>query len=202
MQKRLSDKITVIHNAKRKGMLHNIYQAVLKAKPHWIVATVDGDDCLRGNEAFSLIASIYKNHPKVWMTYGSWVSDPIGARQCNCRAFPEEIIKKNEFRSYPYISSQLRTFYAGLFQKIDKKDLQHDGKFFMAAGDVAFMIPMLEMASKDHFYYVTDPIYTYNVENPINDFRVNTAIRDDCSRKIRSKKRYKPLKTDSFKKMK
>lgn len=194
LKNNLSHKISIIHNPKRRGMLANIYTAVKKAKPRWIVATVDGDDTLRGTDALSRIATIYKDNPKIWMTYGSWVSDPIGARRCNCAAFPHEIIKKNRFRKYPYISSQLRTFYAGLFQKIRKKDMQHKGKFFMAAGDVAFMIPMLEMASKGHFYYVQEALYTYNVVNPINDFRANVALRDKCSKRIRSKKPYKPLK--------
>lgn len=192
-EKKLQHRIQVIHNSKRLGMLANTYNAAQKAQPEWVIATVDGDDTLRTNDALSIVAKVYMQNPKIWMTYGSWVSDPIGARKCNCAYFPQEIIQKNEFRKYPYISSQLRTFYAALFQKIKKEDCQYKGKFFMAAGDVAFMIPMLEMASKGHFHYIKEPIYTYNVVNPINDFRAHAALRNECSARIRAKKPYKPL---------
>ena len=193
-QKKLSDKVHLVHNRGRSGMLANIYNAVRKIDPRSIVVTVDGDDTLYGSNVFTILANVYKN-PNVWMTYGSWVSDPPGARKCNCREFPEEVARQNLFRKYGYISSQLRTFYAKLFQKIAKEDLQHNGKFFMTAGDVAFMIPMLEMASERHFYYVKDVIYNYNMQNPLSDFRINAEYRTKCSKRIRSKKPYKPLKT-------
>src|SRR5574338_114980 len=41
MQKQLSHKIKIIHNATRQGMLANIYRAVKRAKPEWVIATVD-----------------------------------------------------------------------------------------------------------------------------------------------------------------
>jgi len=193
-QHKLKNKIRLVHNRGRSGMLANIYNAVQKIEPTSVVVTVDGDDTLRGTNVFQTLANVYKD-PKVWMTYGSWISDPVDARKCNCRAFPQEIVQQNRFRQYGYISSQLRTFYAKLFQKINKKDLQHEGKFFMTAGDVAFMIPMLEMASNGHFYYVKDVIYTYNMQNPISDFRLHAKLRTKHSKLIRSKKPYKPLKT-------
>jgi glycosyltransferase involved in cell wall biosynthesis len=191
---KLSHKVRLVHNRGRSGMLANIYNAVRKMNPRSIVVTVDGDDTLRGTDVFTILKNVYKDQ-NVWMTYGSWVSDPPGARACNCRAFPEKIVQENRFRQHGYISSQLRTFYAKLFQKINKKDLQHNGKFFMTAGDVAFMIPMLEMASKGHFYYVKDVLYAYNMQNPISDFRVCAKERTQCSKQIRSKRPYKPLKT-------
>src|SRR5690242_2167515 len=49
----LQHKFKVVHNLRRQGMLANIYHAVKKAKPHWIVATVDGDDTLRDDTVLS-----------------------------------------------------------------------------------------------------------------------------------------------------
>lgn len=196
-EKNLSGKVQIIHNRKRQGMLSNIYHAVEKCDPSWVVATLDGDDWLKDATVLQYLAGIYQDK-SIWMTYGSWVSDPIGARPCICAEFPPDVIKKNQFRSHQYISSQLRTFYAGLFQKIKKEDFQHKGKFFMAAGDVAFMIPLLEMSQNGHFYYVKEPIYVYNVQNPLNDFRAHAALQYECYSKIKAKKPYTPLKNRTW----
>jgi hypothetical protein len=113
---------------------------------------------------------------------------------------PDKVLRKNSFRSYgKFCTTQLRTFYAGLFRKIKKRDLQHKGKYFMAAGDVAFMMPLLEMSSLGHIFFADRVIYRYNVENPINDYKVNGVLQGWCARKITSKKPYKPLRKATWK---
>jgi hypothetical protein len=149
---------------------------------------------------FRYLASLYARKPDIWMTYGSWQSHPANARLCNCAKFPRHVLKKRTFRSYKYISSQLRTFYAALFQRIKKKDFKDRGKFFMAAGDVAFMMPLLEMSSKGHIHYVKKVLYNYNVTNPINDFRANLHLQGQCASIIRKKKRYKQVKAAFWRK--
>lgn len=195
----LRHKIEVVHNFTRKGMLANIYNAVRKAKPHWVVVTVDGDDTLRGNDVFSHLARVYQN-PNIWMTYGNWESEPKGRLTSDNEYIPESIRLSNRFRSYKFCTTQLRTFYAGLFRKIKKRDLQHKGKFFMAAGDVAFMIPLLELSARGHYHFVEKVIYNYNLHNPINDFKVNGGLQGWCAAQVGKKKRYKPLAKASWKK--
>lgn len=194
----LRHKIEVVHNWTRKGMLANIYHAVKRAKPNWVVVTVDGDDTLRGNDVFSHLASVYQN-PNVWMTYGNWEAEPKGRLPSDNDFIPDEVAFKNTFRQYKFCTTQLRTFYAGLFHKIKKRDLQHKGKFFMAAGDVAFMIPLLEMSSRGHFHFVQKVVYNYNLHNPINDFKVNGGLQGWCARQVGKKKPYKPLSKATWK---
>lgn len=195
----LRHKIEVVHNFTRKGMLANIYNAVRRAKPHWVVVTVDGDDTLRGTDVFSHLARVYQN-PNVWMTYGNWESEPKGRLPSDNEYIPESIRLSNRFRTYKFCTTQLRTFYAGLFRKIKKRDLQHKGKFFMAAGDVAFMIPLLELSARGHYHFVEKVVYNYNLHNPINDFKVNGGLQGWCAAQVGKKKRYKPLAKASWKK--
>jgi len=194
----LRSKITVQHNWKRKGMLSNIYHAVRKAKPNWVVVTVDGDDTLRGKDVFSYLASVYHN-PDVWMTYGNWESEPKERLKSDNDHIPEYIRATNKFRKYKFCTTQLRTFYAGLFRKIKKRDLQTKGKFFMAAGDVAFMMPLLEMSSLGHYRFIEKVIYNYNLHNPINDFKVNGGLQSWSAAQVGKKKPYKPLKKATWK---
>lgn len=195
-QKNLRHKIKIIHNHWHKGALANIYNGVKMAKKNWVVITLDGDDTLRGTDVFSTLAKIYRNK-KVWMTYGNWESNPPGRLKSDNERIPKEIMKKNRFRKYKFCTTQLRTFYAGLFRKIRRRDLQHKGKFYMAAGDVAFMIPLLEMASKNHIHFVEQVIYNYRI-HPNNDFQVNGRLQGWCGAQIGKKKRYTPLKKASW----
>lgn len=192
----LEEKFTIVHNKERKGALANTYNAIHTAHPRSVVVIVDGDDQLVNDGVLSYVAGVYKKHPKTWMTYGSYISQPF-MRRCICDKFPKKIISKNTFRQYRYISAHLRTFYAGLFQQIKKEDLMMDGEFLQSAGDVATMLPMLEMSSLGHFRYLSKVLYIYRDNNPLNDFR-NRPLQKKCSMFVRSRPPYSPLPRASW----
>jgi glycosyltransferase involved in cell wall biosynthesis len=187
----LQDKITLINNTQRKGALANLYSTIMTLKPTQVVVTVDGDDFLYNSRVLDILAKAYAN-PDVWMTYGNFTSSPKGWPSC-CEEIPQKIAKNRSFRSYKWVSSHLRTFYAKLFQNIKKEDLLWHGKFFPMTWDMAFMFPMLEMASEGHFKFIKDITYIYNVRNPINDHRVNAQLQRDLETYIRKRPPYQAL---------
>jgi glycosyltransferase involved in cell wall biosynthesis len=189
---RLQKKIRLIQNKRRCGALENTYNAIKKVDPHSVVIILDGDDYLIDDHVFEYIAQIYKKNPHIWLTYGNYIAKP-NPRRSVCAPYPEEVIRNHSFRNHKYISSHLRTFYAALFQKINKKDLLYKGKFFQAAGDVAAMLPMLEMAAHGHFVFINKLLYVYRDNNPINDFKKHGALQRKCNRIIRSRPVYEPL---------
>ena len=188
----LEEKFTIVHNTTRKGALANTYNAIQTANPCSVVVIVDGDDQFVNDGVLDYVARVYKRHPKTWLTYGSYISQPF-MRRCICTKFPKKIIRNNAFRKYRYISAHLRTFYAGLFQLIKKEDLMINNEFLQSAGDVATMLPMLEMASLGHFRYLSKVLYIYRDNNPLNDFR-NRPLQKSCSQFARSRPAYTPLR--------
>ena len=68
----------------------------------------------------------------------------------------------------------------------------HNGKFFETGCDLAFMLPMLEMAGR-RILYVSEPLYLYNTKNSINDYKVHAHQRKQDFKNIRSKKEYTRL---------
>ena len=66
------------------------------------------------------------------------------------------------------------------------------GRFYPMAGDVAFMVPIIEMAG-EHHHFVSDIMYIYNDENIINEHRRNRQLQLHLARSIIYKHRYKPL---------
>jgi glycosyltransferase involved in cell wall biosynthesis len=190
----LQDRVQVIHNKNRVGNpLGNFYKIIQALDPHWVVVNVDGDDKLMHPRVLEKLAEVYKN-PNIWLTYGSMAPDNPHFDFVHCKPFPSDVIKNKSYRSYKWVSSHLRTYYAGLFQRIKKRDLlYHHKKFFPAAGDLALMFPMLEMASPNHFLYIHDVLYWYRTTNPLSEFRSKLALVNKCTNKIRAMKHYPSL---------
>ena len=189
--RKLESKCTVVHNNARKGALNNLYEAISKVAPHKIIVTVDGDDTLAHQYVLHTVANEYAKND-AWLTYGNWRSDPLGYKS-PCEAIPSHIAKNNSFRSYKWVSSQLRTFYAKLFHLIKKEDLLYEGSFFPVTWDLAMMFPMLEMASKKHVRFIPQILYTYNIRNPLNDFKTNHELQVKLENHVRSRPAYAPL---------
>jgi glycosyltransferase involved in cell wall biosynthesis len=187
----LQGKCRVVHNEKRKGSLENLYTTILGLDPHDVVVCLDGDDSFAHPKVLEKLASIYLD-PSVWLTYGNLEPDPP-VIECTFHPYPEEVCSQRTFREHPFLATHLKTFYAKLCQNIKKEDLMDSGIFFPVCGDAALMFPMLEMASKGHTRFVEEVLYTYNIANDLNDFKVNKHLVDDTSAKIRSLNRYEPI---------
>lgn len=188
-------KTTLIRNEVRVGALENLYNMIHSCSDDEIILTLDGDDWLSDENVLNKLNEVYKED--VWMTYGQYQNYPdkgIGI----ATKIPDNIINSNNFRQYHWCSSHLRTFYAWLFKNIKKEDLMYSGKFAQSAWDMFIMFPMLEMAGK-HSKFISDILYIYNLENPINDHKVDRSLQQRLDRVSRSMKKYSPISIDEKK---
>lgn len=181
---------TVIHNEKRVGALANLYKIIHTLPDHAIVVLVDGDDFLAHDKVLERVLQEYANK-NIWMTYGQMAYYPEG--RTLCEPCPQHVLDENSFRSYRWVTSHLRTFYAGLFKRIKKEDLLYEGDFFQAAWDFAIMLPMLEMASRGHIAFIPDVLYLYNHHNPISVHNERLEFQTRMGSFIRHKPKYTPI---------
>lgn len=187
----LENKITFIDNQERKGALRNLYEVIHQCPDKSVIITLDGDDCFATDYALERIAKEYADE-KIWLTYGQYMTSPEHVPAI-CAPIPERIMKKRLFRSYHWVTSHPRTFYAWLFKKILREDLMHQGKFFPVTWDLALMFPLLEMASKGHIRFIPNILYIYNIDNPLNDYKVHFELQQWYVKFIREKKKYEAL---------
>jgi len=187
----LGRKITLIHNTQRQGALKNLYDVIHSCADHVKIVTYDGDDWFADTNALACIAKEYED-PQVWLTYGQYKTYPENALGI-CRPFPDEVMKQKSFRTFAWVSSHPRTFYAWLFKKIKKEDLLYKGKFMQVTWDLAIMLPMLEMASNGHIRFIPRVLYVYNDANPLNDFRHSFGLQLEIGRFICAKPKYDTL---------
>lgn len=189
-QSELKSRIQLICNKTRVGILENIYNTVHNCRPEEIIVILDGDDELAGPDVLTKLNQVYQDS-NVWMTYGQFVSSSsvyIG----ECSKIPDDVISANTIRNYPWVSSHLKTFYAGLFQRIKREDLQVCGQFFPMATDIAYTFAILEMAGF-HSKFIDQVLYRYNTENAVKINEIEWLMRDAFVAMIRAKKPYEPL---------
>jgi glycosyltransferase involved in cell wall biosynthesis len=173
--------------------LANIVKAFDLANPDDddIIVNIDGDDWLSSVFTLQYLNDVY-NHYKCWMTYGSCQIFPSGEVTGHSNIpMPDEVSDKNIYKQYPFISTHLRSYKAGLFKKIDRKDLTdyRRGKLYKEAGDLALMFPMLEMAGKEKSHRVEDILYILNRENELNEAKINFDKQKETEHIIRTQQK-------------
>lgn len=181
------DKCTLIKNTVRVGALENLYNMIHSCNDEEIVLTLDGDDWLANNNVLKTLNNYYCKED-IWMTYGQYTNHPMGGTGI-AQEYPAKVIEANSFRQHTWGASHLRTFYSWLFKKIDKKDLMYQDKFLEMTWDFAIMFPMLEMSGK-RSKFLKDILYVYNLENPINDHKVNQKLQQKLDVHLRNAKKY------------
>lgn len=186
------DWVTLIKNSERKGPLACMCQAVFSCDKDEIVVDLDGNDWLAHEKVLSKLNKIYAD-PDVWMTYGQFIYYPSFKKGIASKV-PNEIVNQNKFRSYGGGITHLKTFYAALFQAIEKEDFLYEGNFIQKAHDLAYSIPISEMAG-DHIRFIPETLYIYNHSYPTNENKASTPLEGEMDRYIRRKAKYEPLRS-------
>lgn len=185
-----SSKFKVYKNETRLGALENLYNMITSCDDDEIILTLDGDDWLANDNVLNTLNNYYSKED-IWMTYGQYQNYPDNGIGIACK-IPDDVIQGKSYRKYSWCSSHLRTFYAWLFKKIKIEDLKYEGNFMAMTWDMTIMFPMLEM-SGIHSKFISDILYIYNLENPINDHKVNVALQQKLDHYVRNMNMYDPL---------
>lgn len=188
----LHPKVILLENTARQGALANIYAAAGLCSPHEIIVPLDGDDWLAHHHVLRRLNEVYQNS-NVWFTHSQFIYYPSYES-----GFGGDILKETieSLPSRSYVGpTQLRTFYAGLFQQIKKEDLLYKGNFFDVCYDVAILFPLIEMA-REHIQFIPEVSCVYNIATAFNDFKVRTEEQIFFDQWIRKKEPYAPV--DSY----
>lgn len=142
-----------------KTAVENLVNMIRPLDPAAIVVWLDLDDRLAHPGVLDKVASFYEN-PNVWLTYGSYEHDD-GSRGISAP------YKTDRYRLEPWLASHLKTFRAGLFQAIQRKDLldSHGEEWLTTCIDQAIMLPMLEMSGPAHVAFYPGILCVYNYLN-------------------------------------
>ena len=190
----LDDIFTLSLNDERKYALHNIHDMIqnMDADDEDVIVSLDGDDWLAENDVLSQLNDIYEKED-CWLTYGSYVIYPGGQDSSfHVSEYSQDIIESGDFKKDPaWRASHLRTFKYKLAKRLIKEDLtDEDGEYYQMTWDQAMMFPMMEMA-RERIHFVSDILYVYNDDNPINDHKVDRQKQIDTGERIKARHKKK-----------
>jgi len=183
------EKAIIVNNTVRKTALENIHDAIMNyCDEDDIVVLLDGDDWFPNKKVLKYVDEQYKEHD-CWIMYGqaSWTD---GRRGFATSYTPEEFAK---VRTGPFKVSHLRTFRAGLYQRIQDQspDFAHlkddDGNFYRWSYDTAMMFAIMEMAGHEKTLFNDTILYIYNRDNPISEDRVDQQAQWDVHKAVSQK---------------
>ena len=165
--------VFVDQQSPRLTKIENILSTLRHMPDDRIVALVDLDDSLYQRGALRLVAALHA--AGAWLTYGSF-------RYADGRSgFAGPYAPGESVRTSRWRATHLKTFRAGLFNAIRHDDLKHPGEggeptWIDRADDVAFMLPMLEMAGHSRSVFTPEVLYTYDLSTSF-EFTATTEER-------------------------
>lgn len=176
----------VISRPKRVYGMENLYFVIKQLPEEEVVVVVDGDDWLCHSEVLSMIARCYEDKAPL-LTFGRYVKYPLFTEGPFLSQY-----RGLEIRKHAWFLSHLKTFRAGLFQKIIKDDLMVNGAFVKSAIDVAMMWPMYEMAG-DRVHQMEEVLYVYNFENANSVATSRPGEQQEVAKRLSQIPPYKPI---------
>jgi glycosyltransferase involved in cell wall biosynthesis len=173
--------------------LANIVKAFDYANPadEDIIVNVDGDDWLASVFVLQYLSGVYNYH-NCWLTHGNYQMYPSGDLGGHAQlTIPDNISRLNAYKKFAFVTSHLRSYKAGLFRKVDRKDLidPRTGQIYKEASDLALMFPMLEMAGNEKCVKINDILLILNRENEMNEAKINLDKQKETEHIIRTKQK-------------
>lgn len=181
-----SKKTHFVHCEQTRGVLRNIVDSVKECGDEEIVVVLHGDDGLAHEWVLQRLNQYYADSD-LWITYSQCIEYPA----CQISAFRQYV---QNGRTAPVQFPRLQTFYAGLFKQINDSDLRYQGEYIQGAAEIAYMLPMLEMA-EGHFQCLSDVLYIASPSN-IEDDREYRAFFEKYVRSLKSYEKIDSLGKD------
>lgn len=185
------EKIKFKSNSTNKGAVRNQIESIKEyCNDNDIVMLIDGDDSLvNDNQIFHFYNNLYDDNTD--FTYGSCWS-MVDKIPLIAQPYPKEVKEKKEYRKYrfnwnmPY--THLRTFKASLLNNLSDENFKDDkGNWYKAGGDGSVFYTLIEKCDPEKIKVVTDIVYNYNDENPLNDYKINSKEQNKNSEGILKK---------------
>jgi glycosyltransferase involved in cell wall biosynthesis len=169
-------RVRVVVNDEPRGALGNVVEGVRHhaCRDEDVVVTLDADDWLADEHALEIVRAHYARRPDTLVTHGSWLWWPGLRDGVNNRPYTAEEFATN-IRRHVFRAGHLQTMKYTLFRRIPDAALRdRHGRYFRSAGDMALMLPALEIAGFERVTFVPERVYVYNRETPYNEDKVRS----------------------------
>jgi glycosyltransferase involved in cell wall biosynthesis len=106
----IEEKVRLIRQSKNRGYGYTLWNAIKHSRGQ-LVAIIDADDALYGDDVFSLIVQLHRNHDGVVMTYSNYM-------ECDGQLDPQSIYKTRQLRDKEqYLNTKIRIGHLKVFKR-------------------------------------------------------------------------------------
>lgn len=160
-------------------VISNLLDACAKLAPEDVVVWLDGDDWLARGDACLQVAAMHEDG--AWVTWGSF--EYADGRP----GFAEALRPGFAVRQHPWVTTHLKTFRAGLVQRLRAEDVTwpHGAQ---VPWDMVVMFACIEMAGP-RIRFCPDVLSVYNFASS-NEFRNGASEERRIEQVIRARKPY------------
>lgn len=145
---------------KSENFISNYKKAIETCQDNEIIVQMSGDDWLSHPNVLSTLNQIYSSSDEIWLTYPESLEYP-SYKKTTRQTYLKKWIFKPKHDKIPYMSSQFKTYYAGLAKQIaPSKQFRPKHKVFENNLDL-YLLPMIETA-KEHIHYINDVLFIHN----------------------------------------
>lgn len=135
-------------------------KALDSLKDDEIVVQLECNDWLANNLVLDRLNQIYSKSPDIWLTYSQYLEYPSYQKGA-VDPYLKKMIRNRQNRKIPWLSSHLKTYYAGLFKQI-KPDSRFNYKKALVPETLdLYFLPLAEY-SKHHIRFIDDVLYVHN----------------------------------------
>lgn len=165
-------RFNLVVNNEKKYKLKNIDELLMDEdliNDEDVIVELDGDDWFYNETVLETINQKYINNKNLWITNGSFIYSD-GRFGFSSKVNPKTVRKDT------FTFSHLRTWKAHLWRQINEEDfLDENGEYFRSAPDVAYSLPMVEMAGTKHYEFIPNILYVYNEASPYNEHKPDSS---------------------------
>lgn len=191
------DRVNAWKASERMTTLPNIHNGIMNfcQNPDDIVFILYGDDWLPGKSSLKRVWDEYQNHDCL-MTYGS-------AKLSDGKRSYSAPYTEKEFSSLRAVTPKFSwpmTFRKSLYDRLLESDpnfvnfTNSKGEWYTMCSNYALAYPLMELAGYQKVRHISDTIYVYNIDNPLNSEKSNPDLYYRIQDEIQSKK---PMKYET-----
>lgn len=118
-----------------------------------IVIQLECNDWLANNLVLTKLNQIYTTSEETWLTYSQYLEYPSYQKGV-VDPYLKKLLRNRHTRKIPWLSSPLKTYYAGLFKQINSQSTNPQTLDL-------YLLPLAEY-SKNHIRFIEDPLYIHN----------------------------------------
>jgi glycosyltransferase involved in cell wall biosynthesis len=179
------ERFSLIVNTEKKHRLKNFYDIIHSnlIKDDDLIVELDGDDLFFNANSLKNIHNVYLDNDNIWIANARILGS-------NGESFGKQANYLTERTTQPF-SMAVRSYKAFLWRLVKIEDLlDSSGNFIKFAEDLGYMLPMLEMAGHQHYFFIDKYLQTYNNQRPecTNNMHRDEQLMNEIY--IRSKKPY------------